>query len=325
MLAFASNTWNGWDYIPEVWDAWVVPGDGVVLVATVEPSLHRDEPRDADGAPLAVGQPIAMTRLVMLSEDEAWLEGIRVDPRVRGMGVATDLQVAELRWIAAHGARVVRYMTAATNVGSQRLGAHHGLLEIGRWRTYGRPGAGHAETPARSPIQIEAALSPVSKARADGWPRFRDDPTYAAGHALYEYRPWAYQELTEERFQRHVERDEVLTATAGDAWAAVIVNRLLIADGQLHVALAAGDGEVLLDLLGSLGRPEIRVPDPDPSLLRGLGERFVAAGYLPSDQSVIVVARPVDAAHPLPEPDDPRLLTYGDEPRRICVPPVLPA
>jgi len=42
---------------------------------------------------------IAMTRVTMLSSHDAWLEGIRVDPAVRGMDVATDLQVAELHWI----------------------------------------------------------------------------------------------------------------------------------------------------------------------------------------------------------------------------------
>ena len=55
VLAFATSTWNGWDYIPEVWDAWVVPTDGVLLVATVEPPRNGDEPRDADGAAIAAG------------------------------------------------------------------------------------------------------------------------------------------------------------------------------------------------------------------------------------------------------------------------------
>ena len=46
--------------------------------------------------------------MAMPALGEAWLEGIRVDPRVRGMNVATDLQVAELHWAVANGAHVVR-------------------------------------------------------------------------------------------------------------------------------------------------------------------------------------------------------------------------
>ena len=56
---------------------------------------------------------VAVVRVTMSAKGQAWLEGIRVDPRVRGIDVATDLQVAELRWAAAQGAQVVRYATGA--------------------------------------------------------------------------------------------------------------------------------------------------------------------------------------------------------------------
>ena len=266
-----------------------------------------------------------MTRVAMLSETEAWVEGIRVDPRVRGMNVATDLQVAELRWIAAHGVQVVRYMTGDMNVASQRLGARHGLLEIGRWRTYNQ--ADHEHDPAgRHVVPTEAELSELGKARYADWPLFRDDATLAAGHMLYEYRPWAFQELTEERFRSHVDHDEVFIAGAGDARAALILNRRLLADGDFHIASVAGDGTVLLDdLLRPLARPDFRVPDPDPPLLRGARERFTAAGYGPWDQGSILVERPMDAAQPLPEPDEAGAVVFGDEPHRIAVaPPIGP-
>lgn len=325
VLAFATNTWDGYDYIPEVWDEWVVPDSGLVLVATVEAPVNGGEPRDADGAALEVDQPIAMTRVVMLSDREAWLEGIRVDPRVRGLGVATDLQVAELRWIVAHRGRVVRYLTSEVNVGSQRLGARHGLLEIGRWRTYRT--ADHEQRRARSAeertIELVAAFSRLHKTPADAWPRFRDDPTFAASHRLYEYRPWAFQELTEARFQRHVERHEVVTSGGDASWAALMVNRRLLAEGELHVASARGDPPALMDLLQALGRPQMRIAEPDPKARGPLADQLKAAGYEPWKHSFIVVERPLDENHPLPEADDPGLLLYGDEPRHIVVPPVL--
>ena len=70
--------------------------DGVMLVGTVGDPAHDGPPSDAHGAALDVGQVIAIVRVAMPAPGEAWLEGIRVDPRVRGMDVATDLQVAEL-------------------------------------------------------------------------------------------------------------------------------------------------------------------------------------------------------------------------------------
>ncbi len=92
VLAFATNTWNGHDYIPNAWAVWLEAGDGAFLVATV----GRPGGLDVEGVALEIGAPVAITRIAMVADGEAWLEGIRVHPRVRGMGVASDLQVAEL-------------------------------------------------------------------------------------------------------------------------------------------------------------------------------------------------------------------------------------
>ncbi|MDL2334927.1 MAG: hypothetical protein QFC55_02705, partial [Chloroflexota bacterium] len=119
VLAFATTTWDGWDYIPHAWPVWLAARDGAVLVAC--------GPDD---------QPVAVTRIAMVSPTEGWWEGIRVDPRVRGMEVASDLQVAELRWSAAMGANVIRYATSARNEGSHRLGARHDVNLMFAYRNY---------------------------------------------------------------------------------------------------------------------------------------------------------------------------------------------
>ena len=97
--------------------------DGVMLVGTVGGAGGLD----ADGQPLAPASVVAVVRVAMPAKGEAWWEGIRVDPRVRGMDVATDLQVAEFAWSEANGAKIVRYATGASNEGSHRLGARAGL------------------------------------------------------------------------------------------------------------------------------------------------------------------------------------------------------
>jgi Acetyltransferase (GNAT) family len=322
VLSFASTTWNGSDYIPEVWDDWVVPSEGVMLVATVGAATGGQGPRDLSGRDLQVGQPVAMSRVTMLSPTEAWLEGIRVDPRVRGMGVATDLQVAELQWVAAHQAKVVRYITGAANVASQRLGAHHGLLELGRWRTHGS----HADAPAAAAAwaaTTEARLERLDHADEHAWDRVSGDAAYAQAQGLYEYRPWAFQELTGDRFARHVARGEVLTATRGPAWAALIVNRALLVDGRVQVAFACGDGAALLDLLVRLERPAFGLPDPDPAVLAGHEAEFAAQGLAPQDRVRVVVQRLMDSRDAIPGPGDGERLRLGDPPHAICVPPSL--
>jgi hypothetical protein len=73
-----------------------------LLVATSARARTASRAVDANGEALAADVPIAVSRVALVSANEGWVEGIRVDPRVRGLGVATDLQVAELHWLAAH-------------------------------------------------------------------------------------------------------------------------------------------------------------------------------------------------------------------------------
>ena len=138
VLAFASRTWHDWDYIPNAWPVWLEASDGAFLVGMVGERAAGDHEAlvDAEGETLGVGEVVAVTRVAMVSPTEAWLEGIRVDPRIRGMGVAADLQVAELQWIAAQGATILRYATGSTNEASHRLGARDGINLIAAFRAW---------------------------------------------------------------------------------------------------------------------------------------------------------------------------------------------
>ncbi|MDQ3554104.1 MAG: GNAT family N-acetyltransferase [Chloroflexota bacterium] len=331
MLSFASRTWDDSDYIPEVWDRWLAATDGVLLVATSGGS----EATDADGTPLRAEQPIAVARLAMLSGDEAWLEGIRVDPRVRGMNVATDFQVAELRWAAAHGVRVVRYATGQDNEGSHRLGARHGFSLLGEWRWYGVDDEDEEIPPPSDDWSVADSSSIIAEADADGWwARVAADETLRRGHGLYERRAWALQELTEERFRGHVVRGQVTvwpdaSAEAGD-WALAIDRDEGWGDEDPTLpaspALLIGDGHAALQLLramsgGRPGVPRVRLPDVDPPVLDAATvAAWHAAGWKPRDRTLHILTRPLDAAHPLPGPEHAALLEMAEEPRSIARP-----
>src|SRR5437879_1326543 len=82
VLAFCTTTWEWGDYIEEVWDDWLNNSQGLLLVATAD------------------GQPVGVAHILMLSETEAWFEGMRVDPNYRRQGIAGALfnaQVAEAK------------------------------------------------------------------------------------------------------------------------------------------------------------------------------------------------------------------------------------
>jgi ribosomal-protein-alanine N-acetyltransferase len=104
VAAFADSTWDGWDYVPDVWEDWL--GEGVALVAEV------------DGRP--VGTVHGVTR-----GDEAWIEGLRVDDEHRREGVGTALVDTVVERLA-DDASVVRCMAFEDNDAAQSF-----LEEVG--------------------------------------------------------------------------------------------------------------------------------------------------------------------------------------------------
>lgn len=327
-MAFASDTWDGWDYIPHAWPVWLAAQDGVMLVG------HRPDDET----------PLALTRVAMVSPTEAWLEGIRVNPALRGQEIASDLQVAELQWAAAQGATVIRYATSARNEGSHRLGARHGIELLFGLRNYwwspeldNDPDADPDDPSAFDPDVREAATAlrgRVLDALAMGghvatvadtdqlWQFAADDAGFAAGHHLYEPRPWALGELTVERFARHVERGEVLT---DGSRAVAILTRQQSAgeDSSLRLALVVGEPEGVVNVVDRLrtaaGRTlRFRLPEEGPHA-QDMHDRLIAAGYRSPDFKLHVLGRPIDREHPIP-PVDPARVDLADEPGPIVEP-----
>ena len=162
VLDFTRATWDGWDYVPSVWHDWLEAPDGVLLVA-VPNATHQ---LDLFGRALTGERPVGMARIAMLSPDEAWLEGLRVDPGVRTRGVARLLHGACLVWARAQGATSVRYATGQENEGSHRLGTRHGFRLLRPWRSYQAPRDPHADDEDEE-AHLEAADEDVLADLAD--------------------------------------------------------------------------------------------------------------------------------------------------------------
>jgi GNAT superfamily N-acetyltransferase len=322
VMSFASATWDGWDYIPRAWPVWLAESDGVLLVG-----CRPDDDR-----------PVAVSRVAMLTPTEAWLEGIRVDPEMRGLEVATDLQVAELSWAAAMGATVIRYATGAENQGSHRLGARHGFRLAAEFTAVWHspdpdndpdsPSAYDETVRAAATAKRRNVLAAVARegliARetdtARLWSWLDGDPTFAAAQRLYEKRPWAMQELTAIEFAGHVQRGEVLVADSGGERALAILpgEQQPAEDSSLRLAVLIGDAHAAVALLDAVRQaargetPRVRVP-VDAPLLAGNKEVFAAAGYRSPAWLLHLLTRPLDAANPVPAAD-PARLTLVDAP-----------
>jgi ribosomal protein S18 acetylase RimI-like enzyme len=130
VLAFCSRIWDGHDYIKWVWDEWLQGEHGALLVA------------------VAAGRPVGIVHVRMMSADEAWLEGIRVDPEERRAGIGRALTSKALVAARERGAVVARLMTGSTNTPSQGLIARFGFTRIAEMARYTAPAGEHDEAGA---------------------------------------------------------------------------------------------------------------------------------------------------------------------------------
>ena len=124
VFAFCAHTWGDeGDYIPYVWDKWLAEGEneGALLVAVVG------------------NQPVGILHVKLLPPDEAWIEGVRVDPAERRQGIARMMVSRALVTARDRGATVARLITHSGNIPSQRLFNRFGFARVAEVVNYGAP------------------------------------------------------------------------------------------------------------------------------------------------------------------------------------------
>lgn len=134
MLDVSSRIWDGDDYIPLVFDAWVGDPLGEFAAVTLD------------------GKLVGCGKLTFLTPTDAWLEGLRKDPLVKEGGLAEAVARHFLSLLAARrDLTSIRFSTSVENLASitvnERMGFRRVLalscksLEAGR-RAGAGPGAG---------------------------------------------------------------------------------------------------------------------------------------------------------------------------------------
>jgi len=106
IAAFTEDTWEDGDYVASVFPEWV-EGDGPTQRTLV---AELADPEDS-GESAVVG----VVSFVLLSETEAWGQGLRVHPDHRGRGISTAMTYAGFDWAREQGATVARNMVFSGN------------------------------------------------------------------------------------------------------------------------------------------------------------------------------------------------------------------
>ncbi|GGL51557.1 GNAT family N-acetyltransferase [Halocalculus aciditolerans] len=200
VVAFTTDTWadrreDGGDYIPRVFEDWV-ESDGPrqrTLVA---------DPEGADGL-------AGLAQFVLLSEHEAWAQGMRTNPAFRGRGVGSQIVHAGFDWAREQGATVARNMVFSWNVmglGHSRATGFDPCTEF-RWV--------HPEPDEDAAAASHGSESPADADAAWSFWRRSDASDALRGLTLAPEETWALRELTRADL-RDAAADGDLLVTADD-------------------------------------------------------------------------------------------------------------
>ncbi|MCD2200077.1 GNAT family N-acetyltransferase [Halobacterium sp. KA-4] len=185
VVAFASDTWadrrEDGDYIPQVFEDWV----------------ESDGPRQRTLVADTGDDIAAIAQFVLLSEHEAWAQGMRTNPEYRGQGVGSTLVHAGFDWAREQGATVARNMVFSWNVmgiGHSRATGFEPATEF-RWV--------HPEPDADATPEHEL----TSDAHA-AWQFWQDSAArdHLRGLTLHTGESWALSELTRDRLATAADR-----------------------------------------------------------------------------------------------------------------------
>ncbi|EMA55637.1 hypothetical protein C450_01232 [Halococcus salifodinae DSM 8989] len=206
VAAFTRETWadrDSGDYIPEIYHEWIA-GDG---------DSQRTFLVDAgdDVAGLCQG--------VLLSEHEAWAQGMRVNPEYRGEGLSTQLNDALFRWARERGATVVRNMVFSWNaagLGGSRAVGFAPLCEF-RWA--------HPDPDPDATLPKAYTVADDPDAAWSFWRR-SDAYTALSGLALDADESWAMSELTREGLHRAAEETRVFAVRREDDGTRAMAHRV---------------------------------------------------------------------------------------------------
>ncbi|WP_256393341.1 GNAT family N-acetyltransferase [Natronoarchaeum rubrum] len=192
VVAFTRNTWperETGDYLADVFHDWIAKESAKTAVAVDEDAVA------------------GILQCTFLSDREAWLQGMRVDPDHRGRGVGSLLVEHLFDWARSEGATVARNMVFSWNqagLGQSRATGFEPTTEF-RWLEPDPDPA--AEGPLDATTDPDAAWQYWQQSAA------RD---HLRGLALAPEESWAVRELTREDFRDAADETAAFGVTDGD-------------------------------------------------------------------------------------------------------------
>lgn len=221
--SLCSQSWNGEDYVPRMWDEWLADPHGELTIVTLQDQI------------------VALGKLTRLAEGEWWMEGMRVDPAYRRLGIAGALQAHQVALAEQIGEGVLRFGTASYNQAIHSIARRDGFRHVAEFCIYkadSLPGPFSARL-----------LAPEEEERI--WEQIAGSPIWEAAAGLYEL-DWHWMELTRARLAAHLAAGEVWGIDWEESLAALAILPVDPERENLSVAYLDGMPEGIATLVWTL-------------------------------------------------------------------------
>ncbi len=187
VVAFCQHTFSWGDYIEEVWERWLGDPAGRLFVGVAD------------------GQPVSVLHVALIN-GVGWMEGMRVHPEFRRLGVGKAVDAVARAWARESGARAVQLATSINNIPAQKTLDVEGYVRVAAFKEWASPAQA-----AAIPIPRMGTVADIP-AILEWW---RQSPLRTAGHLLLPDPHWHWTELTEARLREHIRDGQVRVAGNG--------------------------------------------------------------------------------------------------------------
>jgi len=182
--SFTVDTFPWGDYVGREFPNWLDRADQLAMVGIDEG-----------------GTPIAVARVALLSDAEAWLSGVRIHPEHRRKGIGSEMNEHGVNWARERGARVIRLATEDVNTPARNQVEKLGFRAVARFVLAERR---LERVPAGAGIASNGGRRLTGTERLDLAPSAEADPAYLVwstgdharvGHQLYAHQGWSFRQL----------------------------------------------------------------------------------------------------------------------------------
>jgi GNAT superfamily N-acetyltransferase len=220
VVGFCRHTFGWGDYIAEVWDSWLADGAGRLLVAVIG------------------GRPVGVLHTAFIGDEIAWMEGMRVNPASRRLGVASQMNLAALDLARNYGCRLARLATSAKNVPAQEMLQGAGYVRTASFGEWSAERMANGDDGSPEPFSSDGTRVAVARDEATVLSIWRGSPPPAASRSLLVDRRWRWRDLNGAQVHAYIADAQVRMAQRGFC---VLFDDNDVDGGTLHMNALVGE------------------------------------------------------------------------------------